>query len=285
LSRLFSRGRNRIEEAPRPPAPPPPSQPQEPPPDALAVKQMLWGPGYTIPGKPKEVLALVKPFGLTPAMSMLDIAAGLGGPARTVADAFHTYVTGLERDAEMARRGLEMSVALGVAKRVPINLADPESFELGSTHYDCVLGREALHGVRDKERWLRVLIQGMKPRGGFLVTEFLRDRTAGERPELGRWAQLQAQPPQLWTLERLIDCLKSLGLDVRVTDDMSDAYRSTVVAAWAALIETMDLRKLPRSHLAAVLKEAERSIVTLRALQSGALRMFRIYALARRAAS
>jgi SAM-dependent methyltransferase len=228
------------------------------------------------------VLALVKPFGLTSAMTMLDMAAGLGGPARTVAEAFNTYVAGLERDPLLARLGMEMSITQGLGKRASVSLADPESYELKGNHYDCVLGREALHGVRDKERLLRVLIQGLKPRGGFVLTEFLRDRAAGDRAELAQWEAQQFPPPLLWSLDQHVDCLKSLGLDVRVTEDISQAYCDIIATAWGAFLDKTDLRTLPRSHAEAVFGEAERSLATVRALDSGALRMYRIYAIAGR---
>src|SRR5256885_1949089 len=42
--------------------------------DRATVAQWLWGPGYIMPGDEHYVLELVKPFGLTPAMSMLDLS-------------------------------------------------------------------------------------------------------------------------------------------------------------------------------------------------------------------
>src|SRR5215469_13451931 len=56
----------------------------------LTIAQWLWGDGFVMPGDADFVLELVKPFGLTPAMSMLDLSAGLGGPARAIAQAFGT---------------------------------------------------------------------------------------------------------------------------------------------------------------------------------------------------
>ena len=78
--------------------------------DPLTVRQWLWGPGFIIPGNAEYVLGLVKPFAPNPAMSFLDVAAGLGGPARAIATAFDIYITGLERDDDVARRGMEMSI-------------------------------------------------------------------------------------------------------------------------------------------------------------------------------
>lgn len=128
-----------------------------PPPDPLTIRQWLYGPGYIIPGNADYVLELVKPFHLGPSMTMLDLGAGLGGPARTIADAFQTYVTGYERDPELARRAADETSARGLSRQVQISVYDPESFELRAGFYDHALAREATYHVVQKERFLRVL--------------------------------------------------------------------------------------------------------------------------------
>src|SRR6185437_7619856 len=84
-------------------------------PDPLAIRQRLYGRGYVIPGDAAWLLALVAPFRLGASSALLDLAAGLGGPARTVAQAFHARVTGIERDHDCARQANAMSSALGAA--------------------------------------------------------------------------------------------------------------------------------------------------------------------------
>jgi hypothetical protein len=107
--------------------------------DRATVAQWLWGPGFIMPGDEHYVLELVKPFGLTPAMSMLDLSAGLGGPARAIAEAYGTYVTGLERSPERAKRGMEMSVTANLGKKATITQFNPESMELRPNSFDCIL--------------------------------------------------------------------------------------------------------------------------------------------------
>jgi len=163
------------------------ARPVGPPPDALTVRQWLFGPGYIIPGNADYVLELVKPFHLGPAMTMLDMAAGLGGPAETIAGAFETYIAGFERDPELVRRASDAAVAHGLARHVQVKVYDPESFELRAGFYDHALAREATYAVAQKERFLRVLNQAMKPSGQLIFTDFVRDRAAGDRPELAAW--------------------------------------------------------------------------------------------------
>src|SRR5579863_7206313 len=150
-----------------------PSEDDIPPLDRLTVSQWLWGAGFNIPGAEGHLLELVKPFALNPAMSMLDVAAGLGGPARAIAHSFGTYVTALERDPELARRGMEMSVLQGMQKRAPVSVYDPDKLQLRTGLYDCILGQQATYTVGDREKFLRGLIMALKPRGQLLLTDFV----------------------------------------------------------------------------------------------------------------
>jgi hypothetical protein len=251
-----------------------------PPLDPLAVREWLWGPGFIIPGDQEYVLGLVKPFAANPAMSMLDVAAGLGGPARAISEAFGTYITGLERDPEIARRGMAMSVVAGKQRHAPISAIDPETFELRTGAFDCIFGRGATYMVQDKERFMRVLILGMKPRGQLLLTDYVVEPTLANHPHLAGWAALQRWKPSLWTMQQYTDCLKSLGFDIRVTEDISAAYKAQIVIGWETLLQTVNIRKLPRAHQLVLLDEAERWVKTIMALDSGALKAFRFYALA-----
>jgi ubiquinone/menaquinone biosynthesis C-methylase UbiE len=248
--------------------------------DPLTVRQWLWGPGFVTPGDAQYVLNLVKPFALNPAMSMLDVAAGLGGAARAISAEFDAYVTAYEHDPELAQRGMAMSVAAGRQKHAPVSVYDPESFELRSGGFDCILGRGATYMVQDKERFMRVLILGLKQRGQLLLNDYVVDPALAGRPELAMWMELQRYPPQLWTLQQYTDCFKSLGFDVRIAEDITAQLKLQIVLGWDNLLQTVDLKQLPRQHKLAVVNEAERWVKTIIAFDSGAVKAYRFYALA-----
>ena len=252
----------------------------QPPLDKLVLAQWLWGAGFNMPGGEEHVLELVKPFALNPAMNMLDVAAGLGGPARSIATAFKMYITAYERDPELAKLGMEMSTLQGMNKHAPIEPYDPETFELRAAAFDCILGRLATYTLADKDRFLGMLAQGLKPRGQLMLTEFVSDPAAGAKPELTLWERRQPAPPQLWTLEQYKLCLTKLGFDIRIDEDTTDRYRSMILQGWAQLLHNADLRGMPRKHVRSIVDEAENWFYTVAALDSGALRVYRLYALA-----
>ncbi len=248
--------------------------------DRTTVAQWLWGTGFVMPGDEHYVIELVKPFGLTPAMSMLDLSAGLGGPARAIAKAYGTYVTGLERSPERARRGMEMSAAANLAKRATIAQYNPENVELRAGGFDCILGRGATYSVVEKERLLRVVFQGLKQRGQFLLNEFTVDPALSDRPELAAWMARESFPPALWTIDQYNDCLTSLGFDIRVVEDVTLDYRNMIAAGWVRMLQEVDLKAMARMHLRTVVDEAELWTLRGAALRSGALRVYRLHALA-----
>lgn len=284
FARLLDRFRRGAEEAPAVPSQGPaakaaPAPKALPPPDPLTVRQWLYGPGYVIPGNADYVLELVKSFNLSPAMTTLDMGAGLGGPARTIAEVFKTYIAGFERDPDLARRAEEMSTVQGLGRHVQINPYDPETFELRTAFYDHALAREATYHIVQKERFLRVVNQAMKPSGQLVMTDFVRDRTAGDRPELAAWEAMQRYKPELWTSAQYADCLKSLGFDLRIATDFTADYRHLIIHAWKEFVERPELHHLRSSQASPVIDEVERGVRTIAALESGALKFFYFVAL------
>lgn len=251
------------------------------PPDPVTVRQWLYGTGFIIPGGPHYVLELVKPFHLGPSMTMLELGSGLGGPARAIAEAFDTYVTGYERDPEFAKRATDETNLRGLSRHVQIQPYDPESIELRAGFFDHVLAREATYNVAQKERLLRVLNQAMKPFGQLILNDFVLDRAAGERAELAAWEETEAatQKPQLWTAAQYSDCFKSLGFDLRIAQDVTPEYRRLILHAWKLFIDEGQLHHLKASQALPVIDEVERTAKAIAALESGALKFFSFVAL------
>lgn len=256
-----------------------PSRAARKPPEPLTVRQWLYGPGHVIPGDTNYVVELVKPFHLSPAMTLLELGSGLGGPARAVAEAFDTYVAGYERDAELARRASEEMSVRGMSRHVQISAYDPETFELRAGFYDHVVSREATYCVEQKERFLRVLNQSMKPSGQLILTDFVLDRSVGDRPELAAWQATLEYPTQLWTAAQYSDCFKSLGFDLRIANDITPEYRRMILLAWKTFLDHGELRELKHGAAAPVIDEVERGLRTVAALESGALKFYYFVAL------
>jgi SAM-dependent methyltransferase len=249
--------------------------------DSVTARQWLWGSGFVTPGGWREVLDLVAPLQLAPGMSLLDVAAGIGGAARALAEEFRIEALGLERDLDLARLGMILSEEHRLARRAPVGVYDPESFDLPPARHDCVLAREATYLVREKERFWRVVMQGLRAGGALVATELVRGAEGGGGDALERWASAAVRPPLLWSQERYEDCLKSLGFEIRAIADITPDYRALVLAGWTRLMQRPELHRLPRRAFGPLIDEAERSLRLVQAFDSGALRLIRLHAVAR----
>jgi hypothetical protein len=188
-------------------------------------------------------------------------------------------VTALEADAALVRRGMEMSTLQGMQKRAPVTLYDPATLELRNHSFDCILARQCTYTLADKERFLKLLVAALKPRGHLLITDYAMAPAASGGP-LEAWHRQQPGPPHLWTAQQYSDSLGRLGLDIRVAEDTTAQVRQQILNGWAQMIGTIDLPNLPKPHLLTIVDEAERWVRTLAAIDAGALRTYRFYALA-----
>lgn len=255
-----------------------PERPWETP--RVKLAQLLWGEGFSHPGGTEEAIRLAKPFALNPAMTVLDLSAGLGGGARALVEEFGVWVTGLDRDAEFAEAGMQMSTLAGVGRKAEIGQFDPARFELRAASVDCITWRELLHGVADKARLLHAIAVGLKPRGQLLLTDYML--AEGRDPQsaaIREWLAVEPDSVQLWSPDEFTRCLVEQGLEVRVTEDITAAVRRMALSAWARLAAGIAGASLTSEMKDCMVAELERWMRRIAAFDAGDLVVYRIYAL------
>lgn len=245
--------------------------------DPIVLRQWLYGPGCVIPGDADYLKDLVKPFGLSPQMTLLDLHAGMGGASVAIAQACNTYVESFEPKAELVRAGAGFLKTQKSGRRVHLGVYDPANFALRPGFYDCVLAREATFTLVDKTGFLEAVTEGLKPFGQVGITEFVRGPAPPEATFDG-WAAMQDAKPDLWAGEQYVATLERLGFNVLMANDATAGYRSLVLRSWHQFLDRPELRQLKGRRALPLVEEAERCIRTLAALDSGALRYFYICA-------
>jgi len=246
--------------------------------DRLALSQKIWGPGFLVPGGVDYVMTMVKPFGVNPAMSLLDLTAGLGGPSRHVSQFFDVYITAMERAPEIAKRGQSMSVDAGLGKKVPVTTYDPETVELKSHAFDCAYAEYLTVSVVAKERLLREINKALKARGQFSFIDFvLADGADLEDKRLEALRAIERFTPVPWTVKQYTDCLAASSFDVRICEDHTDVFVRHVNQGWSEFVENYDVKLMTRGNQLAIAEEGDLWATRLAALQSGVLRVYRFY--------
>ena len=240
--------------------------------------QLIWGDGYLNPGGPDYLLSLVKPLNVNPAMSLLDLSAGLGGSTRQIATTFDVYITGLERSPEIAAQGHAMSIRAGLGKKVPISCYDVEHFELRPKAFDAILGQYLTVGVRDKERFFGQVTQALKQRGQFTFTDFVITGASAQDPRLKPWADAAPYPITPWKVEHYVDYLNEHGFQCRISEDQSDTFISLVLNRWHQVVETEAFRNLSQPAAAALFSEASSYMEILKHMDEKLIAFYRFYA-------
>jgi SAM-dependent methyltransferase len=221
--------------------------------DSFGGPQALWGSGFVRPGGPDFIVELLAESGLRPTSLVLDLTAGLGGRARTIAAAFGCFVTGLESDYDTAQRGMALSRAAGMAKQATIRHFNPGAIELRRHSFDCIVADGLLQTLEEKERVLRALREGLRRNGRLVLTELVACDSEGDR----------------WSAEQYLDCLKGLGFVVEPGVDLSDRFQAIVKVGCQGLLEKMPALGLAAEPRAALVGQLEAWAVEIAALEAG----------------
>jgi SAM-dependent methyltransferase len=251
-------------------------------PDRADVAQLIWGKAFCGPGGPDYVISMSKLLALTPEMSIADLGAGLGGPARVLAEHFGVWVTGFETSQYLVTSGNEMSYMSGMARKAPIRFLDVGSGEPFERRYDRIYGHGFLSKLRELSEMTTKVSAALKSDGLMLVTDyFARDKKAASDPEVIDWLASEPHAPNLHTADKVLKEFEAQKLLVRVNEPITDTYSKLVMSGWkmadkivAELMEDED-----SAHLVPVLlKEAEIWTKRLKLFSSGKIEVRRILA-------
>lgn len=248
----------------------------------LEVMQQIWGKGMSGPGDENYILRLVKPLGLNPALTVIDVGAGLGGATRLISEKFDIWITGLEQDREVADAGMEMSTMAGVAKRAPIHYFDMDRYEFRENSTDVVISKEALYTVEDKERLLKEIIHMIRPRGQLLFTDYILTEDADDRAVFA-WSEGEPKKPFPWTMRDYESMLTESRLDIRIKEDITDEVYNIITGSWATFLSSLKGKTVDKESSEAITEAVELWTRRTRAIDAGALRICRFHALKKEA--
>lgn len=243
----------------------------------IQVAEKIWGEGFITPGSQDYIPELIKPLGLNPAMSVLDLAAGLGGVVRIMAGQYGAWATGFEASALLAEEGMARSVKHGQTKQAPIIRYDPETF-VAPKRFDAIFAKEFLFAVRNIDGMLDAVEAGLKARGHFLFTDYVLEREGPRSPALQAWYDYEPLAPHPRTIPQITESLTQRNLDLRITEDITDVHRATILVGIQALSKHLASHHTDKATKVAVIEEVELWARRVAALQEG-LRVYRILAL------
>jgi SAM-dependent methyltransferase len=252
------------------------------PPARLALVHQLWGVGYIFPGGEIETLRLARPLGASEATSLLIVGAGSGGPAVSVGRNMGTWVTGMENDPSLLAAATELVRRSQLGKKIAIKAWDPENpaFVVRS-HHHC-LALEPLLGAQP-EPILDGLARALRPGGQLVLTELASAAALDPNdPTVHRWSALEKRNPADVPIGiSLTRMLGRVGLDVRISEDISKRYMDQALLGWRVMLRDLRDRKPTRQQAVQLIAEAELWLLRRRLIRDGRLRLMRWHALSR----
>jgi SAM-dependent methyltransferase len=246
---------------------------------AIKVTQEIWGEGFDRPGGAAFILTLVKPFALNPSMTVMDFGAGLGGSTRAISSEFGVWVHGFEPDLARAAGAHELSVKRGM-KKAEIKPYTPQDFLPKPATYDCIFSGETLHTSPEAEKLLGTFERALKARGQLAIADFVRaPGVAADDPRLAGFASRSGKANHFWSDEDYQKRMKGLKFDVRVDEDLTDTYRSMVIEAWVNFTQSGGSAACAKAYPDELVAEVTFWTQRMAALDSGAVRLKRYYAI------
>jgi ubiquinone/menaquinone biosynthesis C-methylase UbiE len=201
------------------------------------------------------VAALARRAGIQAGTKVLDVCAGLGGPARFLASRYSCQVVGVELHAGRAAASARLTGDVGLRAAVRTIRADAVALPLRRASFDACISQEGLLHVADKAAALGECHRVLRPGGRLAFTDWVVHRLDdSERTYLHRWMAAQ-------TLQSI------------------DGYRVLLGRAGFGSIDAEDLASEWRPVLRARLERhrAEQQAITTRFGAAGAEQYARLF--------
>jgi SAM-dependent methyltransferase len=170
--------------------------------------------------------ALARRAGITATSRVLDVCAGLGGPARFLATRRGCRVVGVELNPGRAAGMGRLSHLVGLASAVRVVRGDATALPFAAGRFDACVSQEALLHVADKAAVLAEARRVLAPGGRLAFTDWIAHASLGdrERARLEEWMAAVT----LQSLDGYRALLGRVGFSGVEPEDLTDEWRAIV---------------------------------------------------------
>jgi len=179
-------------------------------------------------GGVEAVDVLARRAGVEAASRVLDVCAGLGGPARFLASRRGCRVVGVELHAGRAASAARLTRDVGLAPRVVVVRGDAVALPFHRHAFDVCLSQEGLLHIADKAAVLGECRRVLVPGGRLAFTDWIAHARLAdaERERLRRWMAAAHLP----SLDRYRALLGRAGFRGVEAEDISQDWRPVLRA-------------------------------------------------------
>jgi MPBQ/MSBQ methyltransferase len=141
-------------------------------PDHLDVDDLAALDEFHAQGRP-ATLSLAQLAEVGPEDRVLDIGAGIGGPARVLSSLYGAHVTALDATSRFCRAAEVLTSGAGLADRVEIVCADALDIPFPDASFDLVWTQAVSQNIADKRRFMDELARVVTPGGRVALFELV----------------------------------------------------------------------------------------------------------------
>jgi ubiquinone/menaquinone biosynthesis C-methylase UbiE len=183
--------------------------------------------------------ALAQRARLKPGMHVADFCAGLGGPARYLAQKYGVHVIGIELNPVRVDGAIRLNQLVGMTDAVNMLLGDVTDVDMPDASVDAVISQEALLHVPDKAKALREAHRILRPGGRLVFSDWVMHRPLSPEDTKILWSGIAAQ--DLQSISDYVAKLKEAGFQVEPPEDLT--------GQWAVILaERFDMYKKLRAE-------------------------------------
>jgi ubiquinone/menaquinone biosynthesis C-methylase UbiE len=168
------------------------------------------------------VEALARRAAIAPGMAVLDVCAGLGGPARFLAHRFGVRVTGVDLTHSRCAAGVRLTALVRLGPVVRHVRGDAQVLPFRAGVFDAAVSQEGLLHVADKEAVLAECARVLKPGARLAFSDWIARPRLGdnERRRLYEWMAAVS----LQSLDGYRGLLARAGFDGIIAEDLSGEW-------------------------------------------------------------
>jgi ubiquinone/menaquinone biosynthesis C-methylase UbiE len=166
--------------------------------------------------------ALAQRADIGPGTRVVDFCAGLGGPARYLAQCHGADVTGIELTPARVRGAQELTRRVGLQDKVRIIEGDVTQVPLADASVDVVVSQEALLHVPDKPRALVEAYRILKPGGRLVFTDWVAHFPLSEADQELMWQGMAVT--ELYDLPAYAAVISRAGFVVGAVEDLTSDW-------------------------------------------------------------
>lgn len=167
-----------------------------------------------------DALALAAQIGL--GSEVVDLCAGLGGPARYFAHRYGADVTGIELTPARVAGAAELSRRVGIDSQVRVLEGNVMNLPLPDAGYDAVVSQEALLHVPDMARVFAEAHRVLRPGGRIAFTNWVVHKPLAEAQRQLLWDGMAAAT--LASIDEHAGLLRGAGFEIEAVEDETNAW-------------------------------------------------------------